>query len=107
MSSLFYLERLEMLKPLFDKESLDLLTKALKDREDFFKNLPEDRKEELLVFQDEIEDKLKKAGNSHNRLVVLQEMMREHLELLGRKLSELGSKLTHFKGEEDDDNGDS
>jgi len=61
---------------------------ALKERDDFLREHPE-----LREFQRKIDDRLRRAGSAHNRLVVIYEMMMDSLWELNAKLREASAIL--------------
>jgi hypothetical protein len=69
------------------------LEKAIKARKEFLDSLPPEQKEKMLKIQKEIDDKLSKAGNQYNRIVVCREMMLQ-------KLAELNQQLQEFRGKD-------
>ena len=52
-----------------------------------------DEHPEYREFQKEIEIKLKNAGNSHNRMAILNMMMAENIKSLSKLWSELSDKF--------------
>lgn len=69
------------------------LEKAIKVRKEFLDNLPPDKKEKMLQFQKEIEEKLNKAGNQHNRMIICRQLMMEKLAEFNRQLLEIRNKI--------------
>ncbi len=61
---------------------------ALRERDDFLREHPE-----LREFQRKIDDRLRRAGSAHNRLVVIYEMMMDSLMELNTKLQEASAIL--------------
>jgi hypothetical protein len=60
------------------EDRFEVIKKAVEARNQFLAENPE-----MQAFQDEIEDRLKKAGNSNNRQVILREMMLERVHAIG------------------------
>jgi len=75
----------------------DDLEKALKVREDFLRGLTPERRRDALEFFRSIERKLKTVGNTHNRMIILQEMMKESCSTLNKKMDELGDHLDMYE----------
>ncbi len=66
----------------------DTQVEALKERDDFLRQHPE-----LREFQQKIDDRLRRAGSAHNRLVVIYEMMMDSFMELNLKLQEAAAIL--------------
>jgi hypothetical protein len=66
----------------------DEQAEALLERDRFLREHPELRK-----FQREIDERLRRAGSAHNRLVVIHEMMLDSFLELNTKLQEVSAIL--------------
>ncbi len=66
----------------------DKQVEALKERDDFLREHPE-----LREFQRKIDDRLRRAGSAHNRLVVIYEMMMDSFTELIARLQEAAAIL--------------
>jgi hypothetical protein len=66
----------------------DLLAEALGERDNFLREHPE-----LREFQRKIDDRLRRAGSAHNRLVVIYEMMMDSFRELNARLREAAAIL--------------
>ena len=67
----------------------DKQAEALMERDRFLREHPE-----LRAFQRKIDERLRRAGSAHNRLVVIYEMMMESFAELNAKLQEI-SEISH------------
>ncbi len=72
------------------------LLKALQKRKEYFQLLPEEKRGEILKFQDFIDLELKKAGNQNNRLAVIQGLIKENLKELHIHSSLLSNSMVDF-----------
>jgi hypothetical protein len=66
----------------------DMQAEALKERDDFLREHPE-----LRDFQTKIDDRLRRAGSAHNRLVIIYEMMMDSFRELNTRLQEAAAIL--------------
>jgi hypothetical protein len=66
----------------------DIQAEALKERDNFLREHPE-----LREFQRKIDDRLRRAGSAHNRLVVIYEMMMDSFRELNARLREAAAIL--------------
>jgi hypothetical protein len=66
----------------------DMQAEALKERDLFLREHPE-----LREFQRQIDDRLRRAGSAHNRLVIIYEMMMDSFRELNARLQQASAIL--------------
>jgi hypothetical protein len=73
------------------KIDFELIKRLVKERDELIKSHPKGQE-----IQDAITERMKKAGNQHNRMVILSQMMKERLRELvktwGKLLDEVGKQ---------------
>lgn len=83
------------------------LQNALQKRQDYLNSLPSEEAEKALALQEWIDSEMKKAGNLHNRLVVLQSLLIDSLKELQTQAQEFSNECTQVSSQLESDSNPS
>ena len=75
----------------------EMLNRALQKRREYFESLSPSDLKKALDFQEKIDDVLKSSQNTHNRMVLLQQMMKDSVAELKQASLSMTETLSSFQ----------